>query len=365
MTTDMKLKLGSLDLGVLPILDASALPDLATNGLHNFLVLARQKGEFDLRYRHISTVESNANSNYELSLGAIIAASAVVFSTPLAAAPSQVATLLLVRPPNRAENGTEQLQAVLVNPSRDGNIDTARLADGAQQDALPNAVADDAVELVPVQAETANMAALIRHALLSEANIDVRLPVAEEELPTIELKLPKNLTFDEDGVFYFRDILDGGHDVLLIDENEFTDLQFEISIFGGVFYQLEDDEEFIASYLTDGETGADDDTTTKIAFHLSDIEASMSSLAVIANPNAENVRIEVTVYLQDQLIFEETVIFDVKPPVTHELDAIDVNQGLPDDDLDVFDKDGECLQLGETAFGDQDDEDLSSILDIL
>lgn len=42
---------------------------------------------------------------------------------------------------------------------------------------------------------------------------------------------------------------------------------------GGVFYQLEDDEEFIASYLSDGETVTDDETKTKIAFHLKDIEA--------------------------------------------------------------------------------------------
>lgn len=375
MTNDVKIKLGSLDLGTLKVLDASALPDLATNGLHNFLALVRAKGELELRYRHMSPVERgpNSNSSYELNLGTVLAASAVVFSTPLAAAPSQVAAMLLVRAPSRSENASEQLQIILVHPSRDGNIDTARLADDVQQDALRDAIAEDAVKLASVEAETANMAALIRQALLGEANIDIRLPIDEEDLPAIELKLPENLAFDEEGVFYFRDVLDGGHDVLLTDESEFTDLQFEISVVGGVFYQLEDDEEFIASYLSDGETVTDDETKTKIAFHLKDIEASLSRLVVIADQNSENVRVDITVFNQEQLILENSVTIELAPPKEEALGYIDLNEGLPEDDYEASRQDDDTLPLGEVAYDgsgegfgdDQEDTDLSSLPEIL
>ncbi|MGB2563976.1 MAG: hypothetical protein ACPIGE_03965, partial [Parvibaculales bacterium] len=136
---------------------------------------------------------------------------------------------------------------------------------------------------------------------------------------------------------------------------------------------LEDDEEFIASYLSDGETVTDDETKTKIAFHLKDIEASLSRLVVIADQNSENVRVDITVFNQEQLILENSVTIELAPPKEEALGYIDLNEGLPEDDYEASRQDDDTLPLGEVAYDgsgegfgdDQEDTDLSSLPEIL
>lgn len=312
MTDSLTINLGGVELGEVDMIDEVALPDLSSNELSSPLILTNQKAAPSLRYRHLSNGQRDNFSAYEINLGVVIAASTVVFSMPLIAASATVSMLLLLNGESKAAEApdTENLNLILVEPARDGNIEMASLANNIQHTSLLEASQTQSPYLVPVDGDAADIGALIRNAMQKQAVIDVNLPLPEEVLNQFALKFPENLAFDEDGVLYIRDTLTGDEDVLLVNESEYSGLLFNMSVTGGLFYLLEDDDELVPSFIykdVDDSEINEQETSTFIEFYQDDVETILSRLVVIADDDVASVEVSVTVEFKGQILFEDVM----------------------------------------------------------
>jgi len=353
MTDTLKLRMGELDLGDLAILDAGDIEGLADNPISHPLNVDNRGAAPRLLYRDLRGLnrENGRDSNsavYELNLGAILAATAVVFTTPLIAYPTTVSMLLLLSNETQAGKVDENLRLVLIDPARDGNVERAALAGNEQYEAVHHAADNEALALVPVNETAVDFNALIRHAMQHQAVLDVGLPVPEQELSNLHLKLLDDMAFDKDGVFYFRDAMTGEADFLFDRQDEFDEVQIELNLQGGEFYMLDEGEELVdlpnREVLSTFEVGS----SLTINSRDVDLEGTFSRLVILADGSADKALLSVEIQVGQQVVMEEVFQITLKPilpELSEETDtpvALDTGSGLPEDELleDVGDIDG-------------------------
>lgn len=335
MTDTVEVRLGGVELGDLPVLDKDEIEDANGNPLSHPLALASRGDELRLFYRDFRALNRD-NSAYEISLGSVIAASAVIFSVPLVAAPSTVSILLLLSQEGQAAQVDDDVKLVLIEPARDGDVDLAQFADAAKQAALANAASVKAVEMTPVHYEAVDANALIRLALQHQALTDVTLPVPEQEVQDLVLKLPDNLTFKEDGILYFRDIMNGEADFLFSGQQEFEDISLSLVLTNAVFYMLEEGEDIETQF---DEWHSDPDALADLPSELpltpattGDLENVLSRLVIFSEDPLKEVTLRIDVFIGPRLVLEEELTIH-SPVEEAEKAPIDDELGLPDEEF--------------------------------
>lgn len=205
----LKFDIGELSLGEVSLIDLSSLPDAEGPTVRNPLALNNNGTHPVLRYRQFQAAPRDGDlATFNIDLGVVAAASSIVFSSALVSTPAIMTVLLLLSQESEAGSGQEnEPSAILIEPARDGNTQNGRIADQALYEAL--LATKSAAKVKPVATDVADMMALIETSLKQNATIEIAIPVPESELTDIEMKLPRNIQFDEDGVFYFRDVLSG------------------------------------------------------------------------------------------------------------------------------------------------------------
>ena len=240
------------------------------------------------------------------------------------------------------------MRLVLIDPARDGNVERAALAGNEQYEAVHHAADNEALALVPVDETAVDFNALIRHAMQHQAVLDVGLPVPEQELSNLHLKLLDGMAFDQDGVFYFRDAMIGEADFLFDRQDEFDEVQIELNLQGGEFYMLDEGEELVdlpnREVLSTFEVGS----SLTINSRDVDLEGTFSRLVILADGSADKALLSVEIQVGQQVVVEEVFQITLKPilpELSEETDtpvALDTGSGLPEDELleDVGDIDG-------------------------
>lgn len=332
----LKFDIGELSLGEVSLIDLSSLPDAEGPTVRNPLALNNNGTHPVLRYRQFQAAPRDGDlATFNIDLGVVAAASSIVFSSALVSTPAIMTVLLLLSQESEAGSGQEnEPSAILIEPARDGNTQNGRIADQALYEAL--LATKSAAKVKPVATDVADMMALIETSLKQNATIEIAIPVPESELTDIEMKLPRNIQFDEDGVFYFRDVLSGEQNLLVNREEDFADLQFVLTILsGGVFYRLADDEEYAPEDALDfGSVDGADDTFRVLRVSAENAESELSRGLIIAAGHAEEVQLEFNVYAAGQLVFIEILVGDLSGVAEHAQNTdIDTSAGLPDEDI--------------------------------
>lgn len=339
MKKALSIDLSGMDLGTVPLIDFAGLPipaserNIADQQLRNPLSLVNNGNGPVLRYRYIqSGLREGDLSAYNIDLGVIAAASSVIFLSPLVGTPPTMTLLMLLQNQEQAEEEGEGVSAILVEPARDGSLHNARIADEAQQEALLTGKAKANVK--PTEQLASSLPELINRALEEDAVMEITVAVPRQALVDIEMKLPEAVTFDDDGAFYFRDVLDGEGNLLLNDEESFANLHFMMKIIsGGYFYRLEDDEETVPEYLFDPETADEDEFFTEFNVLAEKAEAELSRLVVIVSGDEmQELLIEFEVYSGDQFIFSDTIVRESVATFA-DTELIDTTSGLPEHDF--------------------------------
>ena len=339
MKKTLTLELNGMDIGTVPLSDMADLPIPALEGnptdqqLRNPLSLVNNGNGLVLRYRHTQNgIRESDLSAYNIDLGVVAAASSVIFVSPLVDAPPTMTLLMLLQNQQQADQEGEGVSAILVEPARDGNLHNARIADEALQEALLAGKAKANVK--PTDQQATSMPELINRALQEDAVLEITVAAPQRALANIEMKLPEALSFDDDGAFYFRDVLDGQDNLLLNDEEAFVNLRFMMKIVsGGYFYRLEDDEETVPDYLYDPETADEDEFFTEFNVLAENAEAELSRLVVIVSDDeSQELLIEFEVYSGDQFIFSDTIVRKSVATLA-DTQPIDTTGGLPEHDF--------------------------------
>ena len=222
---------------------------------------------------------------------------------------------------------------------RHGNVERAALAGNEQYEAVHHAADNEALALVPVDETAVDFNALIRHAMQHQAVLDVGLPVPEQELSNLHLKLLDDMAFDKDGVFYFRDAMTGEADFLFDRQDEFDEVQIELNLQGGEFYMLDEGEELVGlpnrEVLSTFEVGS----SLTINSRDVDLEGTFSRLVILADGSADKALLSVEIQVGQQVVVEEVFQITLKPilpELSEETDtpvAMDTGSGLPEDEL--------------------------------
>ncbi len=346
MTNTLNIGLNGLNLGPVALLNLADLPQLAQSPFHNSLQLHHQDKKLHLRHRP-APQKQQRDQNYETELGVVLAASAIVFVGPLVTTPKEMTLLLLVQ---KAMNGPDDVPApelVLIAPSRDGDAGLARPVDVAQQKLLLDAMQDQQVEFTPVADEHADSIDLVRLSLLTGAYQEVDLPLNGQALLDIEFELPLELSFDADGLFYFRDVMNGEADFLFSHQSDFRAATVEVSIIDGELFLLEDDEEYL-----DASDGLMHGGFTSFTIDLAGAEGFFSRLVVQLNEEADKANLGIEVLVGAQVIVSSNIIIHEADSDVEDNPIIDDASGLPEEDdmqdADVFTT-PEVLPLHEPA----------------
>ena len=326
MTDTLNIGLKGLNLGPVALLNLADLPHVAQSPFHNSLQLHHQDAKLHLHHR-AAPQKLQRDQNYETELGVVLAASAIVFVGPLASAPKEMTLLLLVQ---KALNGVDEVpepELVLIAPSRDGNSDMARPVDAAQQKVLLDAVQDQQIEFAPVADDQTNSIDLVRTSLLTGAHQEVDLPLNGQALLDIEFELPLELSFDADGLFYFRDVMNGEADFLFSHQSDLRATTVEFSITDGEMFLLDDDEEFLEAF-----DGLREGGFTDFTIDLAGAEGFFSRLVVQLNEEAEKASLGIEVFFGAQVIVATNIAIHKSPEDDADNLIIDETSGLPDDD---------------------------------
>lgn len=284
MTNTLNIGLNGLNLGPVALLNLADLPQVAQSPFHNSLQLHHQDAKLHLRHR-ASPQKLQRDQSFEVELGVVLAASAIVFASPLATVPKELTLLLL-------------LQKVA-------------------------AVTDDQVNIMD----------LVRAALLTGAYDEIDIPLNAEALLDIEFELPLELNFDADGLFYFRDVMNGEADFLFSHQSDFRAASVEISVTDGELFLLEGDEQFLD--VSDGVIEGGFSSTT---ISLDGAERFFSRLVVQLDDKAEKADLGIEITVGSQVIVATNIAIH-KTDIEDEPDQpIDDLSGLPEDEV-IFELD--------------------------
>jgi hypothetical protein len=305
MTDVVNLNLGGLALGPVSLLDMSGFSANGDNPSSSPLVLSHggDGKQVFLRYRN-PTYANNENglAAYEISLGAVLAATAIVYSSSTASAGSGMAVLLLLQETASAQQADEGLRALIIEPLSDGDTSYVHVLEDDQVEALLALQSEFTTTVLPADAP-ADLASLVSYLQSQQAPIDIsaqQLPDAAED---VQIELPDTVTFDADGVFYFRDILVGEADFLSAGMADAEDLSVAVHAEDATLFLLLDDEDYFNLAYYD-ETDLE---TSYASGPLSDVEGFLARLVVLASgTGAASLRIEF--YLGDELIAAEPLI---------------------------------------------------------
>ena len=328
MTDTLNISLNGLHLGPVALINLAALPQVEASPFHNSLHLYQRDANLYLRHR-APPQKTPRDQNFEAELGVILAASAIVFASPLVTVPKEMALPLLVQKPIDDIDEAPEPELVLIAPSRDGNSDLARPVDAAQQKVLLNAVQQQEIKFVPVDTEQNDIYDLVRTALLTGAHEEVDVPLGEQVLLGFESKLPLDLHFDADGLFYFRDVMNGEADFLFSQQSSFRAASIEISVTNGELFLLDEDQEYF-----DASGGLIEGGFSSATVEIEKAESFFSRLVVQLREEAEKVDIgiEITTASQEIIVATNIVIHAVDID-TEPAPIIDDRVGLPDDEI--------------------------------
>lgn len=331
MTNTLNIGLNGLNLGPVALLNLADLPQVAQSPFHNSLQLHHQDAKLHLRHR-ASPQKLQRDQSFEVELGVVLAASAIVFASPLATVPKEL-TLLLLQKAVADQDEMAEPELVLIAPSRDGNSDLARPVDAVQQKLLLDAVQQQDIKVAAVTDDQVNIMDLVRAALLTGAYDEIDIPLNAEALLDIEFELPLELNFDADGLFYFRDVMNGEADFLFSHQSDFRAASVEISVTDGEFFLLEGDEQFL-----DVSDGVIEGGFSSATISLDGAERFFSRLVVQLDDKAEKADLGIEITVGSQVIVATNIAIH-KTDIEDEPDQpIDDLSGLPEDE-EIFELD--------------------------
>lgn len=304
MPHGLKMTLGGLELGLVQLIDLDGFADKGDNPMINPLTYAAKGAPPILRYRNPNYVPEGSQSAYEISLGMVIAATVIVYSSAHVQTPASVAMALLMRDPSRADEADEGLRALIVEPARNGDEYAAHSVDEVKVAAVKKAVREGPgleLAVLPENPPT-DLAELVKYLFTSQFLMDLDLPVQMVGDGPLTPTLPDSLLADADGRFYLRDVLNGEADFLFEGQDAFGDLHIQIKAEGGYFILLEEGEELINHRLVEENV----EQTSISSRSTGDIEHFLSRL-VVQLDGEERAEITISTYSQDDLLFEQII----------------------------------------------------------
>ena len=368
MNKTLKMSLGGLAIGDVDVLAGDNVPEDLERDVENPLSVKTVNGKLMLRYRsNQQAMRRDAKELPEIDLGAIVAAAAIIFTPPIATTAPSLSLILLLNDEAARPAANEALQIALVDPARDGRDDAAHLADAQKQNVLLNVGQESVFDVQPVADFAVDLRGLVDALLKSGTEYDLNLPLRFDELDDIELKISDNLSLAEDGLIYFRDVLNGEHDLVISQQDAFNNLRFVVTLTGGSFYLLEDDEEFAAPSLVDTLQADSAEQTNVLRIEEAEFEAVLSRAVIIPEFGAEIVYVDLEVFSLDTLILHGRLEVDMDVFDDYASETVDTNAGLPDDgDFAVGADSGFGAPNGQASPSDLGDDDLDDYtLDIL
>jgi hypothetical protein len=354
MTDTLNISLNGLYLGPVALVNLALAPQVETSPFHNSLQLHQQDAKLHLRHR-LPPQKFHRDQNFEVELGVVLAASAIVFASPLATVPKEVTLLLLVQSAAAEQEEMAEPELILVAPSRDGNADLARPVDAAQQKALHDAVEQQEIKFIPIDEAHADMIDLVRSALLSGAHDEIDMPLDAEALLGVEFELPLELNFDADGLFYFRDVMNGEADFLFSQQSDFRAASVEISITDGALYLLDEDEEYL-----DAADGALEGGFSNVVIDLDKAEGFFSRLVVQLDNQAGEANLGIEIFVGAQVLVSADIVIQ-KADLMPDIDGvIDDQGGLPENE--ILSEEQDAPPLGAASILPDEDDLLNDLL---
>lgn len=245
MSYNLKMSIDGLGLGAVQLIDLTGFADGENNPLVNPLRYTMQSGGPVLRYRNPAYLTEGGTGGYDINLGMVIAASAIIYSTPLTTALPSIALAVLLRDASRAAETDEGLRVVIIDAAGTGEADDARPVDEAVLDAIKEMAGNMGgleVTVLPEDAP-ADLAALSHYLMQNEYFWDVNVPPQADMTRLFSLDLPDNVITDAQGRIYFRDLLSDGNLSTPDWLQNYEKLSLVLQTDGGYFILLKDGEE--------------------------------------------------------------------------------------------------------------------------
>ena len=304
MTYGLKMSMNGLQLGTVRLLDLDQFADKGNNPLANPLQYSVQGATPVLRYRNPSYQLESVQGGYELALGAVIAAAAIIYSSHLLSTPTSLAIVMLVRDVSRADGADEGLRVIVVEPGRTGDSDVAHPVDEPKMAAVKKAVRESTeleVSVLPDDAP-ADIAQLVKFLVTKDMAIDVDVPLQTTSHEALVLNLPDSVTADADGRFYFRDALTGEADFLFEGQNAHPDLNLLVEADGGHLTLLGEDEKLV-NLRHDAQESPTASLSSK---DVGDIEHFLTRL-VLNLDGGKEVDVHFSVYTGEVLLLQQSI----------------------------------------------------------
>lgn len=255
---------------------------------------------------------------YELNLGVILAATAIVFSRPLGEQTNySVGMLVLVQDETRHYAPDEGLRAALIEPARNGDDKTAKIAHAELLAALrqhaSEAGALEMMVVTPTDSDTdLDVSALVLQ-LLRTANIEDIALTIDGDMPIVELKLPHDAEFNSNGVLYVRDLLSGENNVLFDGQEAFADLYVVLRAENSGLYLLDDEDydvdpdDISQDNLQDTISSRDH---TESTYNQSELEGFISRVVLVSGSDDVVSVLQVLVYAASKVVGETDILVE-------------------------------------------------------
>lgn len=304
MTYGLKMSMNGLDLGTVQLVDVTQFVDKGSSPLANPLSYVLHGETAVLRYRNPSYQPEPALNGYELSLGMIIAAAAIVYTSPLSELPPSLAMVLLIRDPSRADDADEGLRVIIIEPGRTGEADVAHVAEPEKIMAIKKAMREEFEMDVSVLPEhvPSDLTKLAEHLIADRVLLDLELPVDISANEPINLNLLDSFHGEGDGRFYFRDILSGEADFFFTGQDDYDDLELLVETENGYLTLLSADEQLVnprsEAEAPQVQSMSSDD--------VGDIEHFLARLVLNLDGNKE-IDVLLSVYTHETLLLEHSI----------------------------------------------------------